>query len=116
MLTFQNDYEDHKISLKEASTRNKNEDDIVYLMKETYHNRRQELKAYPCRPMFDLCNNFPVMKQSKYVSMGYTHAWLQNCLFTCSVYSLELYINVYFILKCRFYKNSSCFNKNHHKI
>ena len=59
-----------KASLKGAASKSNSEKEIAYLLKETYGNRRAEIKNYAGRPMYKLCEDFPVLKKSEFVSIS----------------------------------------------
>ena len=65
---IQEDYKDMKTELMKIWEKDKSSDQILYLMRETYASRRMEMKGFIGRPMFKICSNFPMLKESKYVS------------------------------------------------
>ena len=48
--------------------KNKPSDEVVYILKETFASRWQEMKGYVGRPLFKMCGNYPMLKDAKYVS------------------------------------------------
>ena len=43
-------------------------DQVMYLMRETFARRRLKMKGFIERPMFRICANYAMLKESKYVS------------------------------------------------
>ena len=41
---------------------------IKYFLRDTFANRRLEMKSFVGRPMFKLCMNYPMMKEDEHVS------------------------------------------------
>ena len=52
--------------------KDKNLENVVYLMRDSFGSRRMEMKGYVGCPMFKLCENFPMLKDEKYVSPWYS--------------------------------------------
>ena len=48
--------------------KDKSSDQVMYLMRETFARQRLEIKGFIGRPMFKICANYPMLKESKYVS------------------------------------------------
>ena len=57
-----------KTELIKIWEKNKSSDQIFYLMRDTYASRRIKMKGFIGRPMYKICLNFPMLKESKYVS------------------------------------------------
>lgn len=68
-LQLQDEYKELKKSLAVALSKPNTAKDIPYLLKETFANRRAALKRFEGRPMYTLCQQFPVLTHSKFVSI-----------------------------------------------
>ena len=48
--------------------KDKDSEQVMYILRETFASRCMEMKNYVGRPMYKLCVNYPMLKDAKYVS------------------------------------------------
>ena len=65
-----------KEQLTKIWDKDKFSDQIMYLMTETFAQRRLEMKGFVGRPMFKLCANYLMLKESRYVGIQRIYAFI----------------------------------------
>ena len=68
VLYLQEEFEELKKHLANAVDESKSKEEIVQLLKETFHNRRTNIKDYNGRIMYRLCKDYKALKNADYVS------------------------------------------------
>ena len=66
---FKDEYKEMKQELMKCWEKDRTSEQIFYLMRDSFGSRRVEMKGYVGRPMYKLCENFPMLTVGKYVSI-----------------------------------------------